>query len=192
MSIKFDLSLEDIVKRMAKNYGSMLKEFRPFNKGGELNERNLTTQLLIEIKSSFPDAIISQEFHISMCRPNGDSAFVDAVVIINDCLLFIEAKRNSAIMSNFNEIDLDINKLQSPALKTQFEAVCQDRQQSLPKRVYGVILADSWKKSLTNKWVEEYSNELCVNLFKKHYEIACFEDYSEKYDLLYGVFELKW
>ncbi|WP_341206902.1 hypothetical protein [uncultured Psychrosphaera sp.] len=184
------LKLESIIKRTAQHYGRMLETFRPFAKGGELNERNLTTQFLIEIKNSHPNAIICQEFHIPEYSSKKDSAFVDAVVITNDTVLFIEAKRNAAIMSNFDAINLDIKKLNSAALKKQFKAVCDVREFGLPQSAYGVVLADAWKKSLTDKWLTEYVNDSEVALKPNFQKIASFPDYSEDYDLLYGVFKL--
>jgi hypothetical protein len=190
MSIEFTQSLESIFRRTAENYGVMLEKFRPFPIKGELNERNLTTQFLLEIKNSIPDAIICQEFHIPNCKPDGGAAFVDAVVITEDITLFIEAKRNDSIMSNFAAIDCDIEKLNSEALKKQFLKVWDDRERGLPKRAYGVILADSWKKSLTDKWIKKYSNEPGVELNKYFNKIKKFDDFSENYDLLFGVFEI--
>lgn len=190
MNSELKNNLDSIITRMANNYGSMLQSFRPFSIGGELNERNLTSQFLIEVKNSIPDAVICQEFHISGYSGKGDSAFVDAVVITNDWLLCIEAKRNSAITNNFGAIDRDIKKLNSEALKKQFKSVFDDRDKPLPQCAYGLILADSWKKSLTDKWIKEYSNEAAVDLNKGAREIADFADYSERYDLIYGVFKL--
>lgn len=192
MNIEFQHDLESTIEETAKNFGFMLEKFRPFNKGGELNERNLTTQLLMQLNNKFHRAVVCQEFHIPMYSDKGDSAYVDALAITDNSLLFIEAKRNSSIISNFNEIDQDIIKLQSDALKTQFKSVCNDRRETFEQCAYGVIIADSWKKSITNRWLNQYSNKLCPDLIKNSFKISKFSDYSDDYEILCGVFKLNW
>jgi hypothetical protein len=192
MSLSFHHNLESAIEETAKNYGAMLEIFRPFNKGGELNERNLTTQLLMQLKNQFHRAVVCQEFHIPMYSVKGDSAFVDALAITDNSLLFIEAKRNSSITRNFHEIDRDIKKLQSDALRTQFISVCNERKETFEQCAYGIIIADSWDKKITNNWLNQYSNELCPDLIKKSFKIASFSDYPDDYEILFGVFKLNW
>jgi hypothetical protein len=204
--------LNSIMEITIKRYKNMLEKFTPCKPGsGEFLEQNLITNFAIAFAKEFPEANVYTEVPF-MHRSEFWNCRVDLYIENGDCGYIIEAKGSQQGDALFKLIEEDIERLKSGrrqnerkiGLKNSFIAMTKEGK-SLPKNMYGIIIADYWgaKKEkdaqIENKFIQKWNKN---EFDDKHTNIeglmklpACeVKDASTSYPywFLAGIIDLKW
>lgn len=183
--------LEEVFKNYDLIYRNILKNFYPSLGSTGFQERNLTVNFSKAFEKTYNDIITWFEFQFG----DNKNKHFDAIIIHNDNIYFIEAKRYSSPNRKKESIYADINRINDYVINN-FNQDERFKNYNI-KNFYGVILADVWKETLGKKSIhKQYVDKLFfkeLNLNNYEYNVIDFDDIEDckNYSLLSFVWNIK-
>lgn len=202
--------LNEVLERTITRYEKMLSAFLPCQpEKGEFLEQNLVTNFAIEFVKTFPknDVNVYTEVPFKCIGETKGQCHIDLYIQNEDVGYLIEAKGNISGIKFLKEINKDIARIKSDELHNSFLDILtflnkrSNRNVTLPKKMYGVIIADYWASKNDDKFiytwnsnlfdVEKFSNIVeTTTINAKEVALPYQSDY--RYWFLARMFELNW
>lgn len=185
----------DVFEKYKKNYDRIFKVIYPAKNSTGFPERNLSVNFAKAYENVFDNTVTWYELQFGI----KNNRHIDAVIIDikNKRIIFIESKRFSNPSKKVNEINDDIDRINS--LKEELLNNSDKRISDIKTyKFYGIILADIWLETKTKKEIfNEYKDKTFIKnkypsfeLKELYYDIREFNNIIDNYKLLSFLWKL--